>query len=176
MDIKDGGSLVSGQSIVELTVGLLAVVLVLIGILQVCRLGMEHTQVMMNAREQVDEMALDDGLEFSGIIPDYLQRVAEGGDQKSYSQDDMLVGGDPQEVRRKIIAHTNPDLLRIWVGTNSMNSLDESSILVDEFDFVYGQSQSKSIELYPIIRNFVVENDSIRMSRRIWMPWMRELD
>lgn len=176
MDIKNFKSQISGQSMVEMTVGVLAVVLMLVGILQICRLGMAHTQVLMDAREQADEMAIDDQLELSDITPGYLQRVVEGNDEKPYSEDDQMISGEPQEVRDTIIAHSTPKLLRGWVSVNTMNSLNDSSILVDEFDFVYGQGHSENIELYPIIRNLVVEDESIRMNRRVWMPWMRELD
>jgi len=164
-----------GQSLVELVVGLLAIVLVFIGILQIGRIAREHTQILMNAREEVDEMVIDDTFEAIDPAPTYAWGVDPGGDGRDYSQDDVVLASSPSLIIDDVVAHSTPEELDVWLATNAINDLEVPATFMQAFDLTYGQSSSDIIEFYPIIRNLVTEDDRIRMDRRVWMPWLRGL-
>ena len=166
----------AGQSLVELVVGLLAVVLVLIGILQIGRLSMEHTQVLMDAREEADEIASADFFTPSEPGADYLWRVAEGPDERSYSVDDRRIPGEPGEIVDSVVAHAAPSALREWMPANALAAIENPATFMGAFDLMSGGSASERVELYPIIRRAVVDDDYIRLRRVVWMPWLRGLD
>lgn len=170
---KRGKNDIRGQSLVELVVGLLAVVLVLMGLLQIGRLGMEHTQTLLDGREKADELTITEDFDPIDPTAQYVWRVSDGADDRSYSQDDVRVPGEPQEIIDNVVEHAEPANLEIWMPTNSLAALERPDDFMQAFDLTYGQSHSERVELYPIIRNLVVEDEYIRLQRRVWMPWIR---
>ena len=166
---------IKGQSIVELVVGLLAIVLVIMGILQVGKLGMEHTQALMQARELADELAINEDFEPLSPGAEYIWRVSEGGDERSYSLDDERLPGDPQPLIDNIVEHSKPADLRTWMPSNQVSPRMYPDRFMGGFDYTVGHTYSERIELYPIIRNLVVEDEYLRMRRRVLMPWLRGL-
>lgn len=173
---KRGGiSSRAGQSLVELVVGLLAIVLVFIGILQIGRIAREHTQILMNAREEVDEVVIADTFEPLNPAPDYAWGVDAGADGRDYSQDDVVLADNPNRIIDDVVAHATPDELDVWLSTNAIADLQVPATFMQAFDLTYEQSASGIIEFYPIIRNLVAEDERLRMDRRVWMPWLRGL-
>lgn len=164
-----------GQSLVELVVGLLAVVLLLMGILQIGRLGMKHTQTLLDGRKEADFIAGNDEFRSVDTPVGYAFGVTEGSDDRSYSQDDVVVKGNPDEIIDNVVGHADPGSLRIWMPTNSISPLENSASFMQAFDLIHTQSHSERVELYPIIRNLVADDQYIRLSHDVWMPWMRGL-
>jgi hypothetical protein len=167
---------IAGQSLVELVVGLLAVVLVLMGLLQVGRLGLERTQTMMDGREAVDEVVMDSSFEPLDPGAAYGWGVADGPDRRSYSQDDLLLHGSPELIIEDVVEHATPEALAIWAGETAITPLEYQEDFMQAFDLSYEQSSSGIIELYPIIRNLVTDDERIIIRRRVWMPWLRGVE
>lgn len=162
-----------GQSLVELVVGLLAVVLVLMGLLQIGRISLEHTQTLLDARKEADELAMD--ISFDPVDPGlpYAWGVAPGEDQRSYSLDDVVLHGSPDVIIEDVVAHASPDELNDWIGENELEPMRYPGSFTEAFDLTSAQGSSGTIELYPIIRNLVSDDDRIRLTREVWMPWLR---
>lgn len=165
----------SGQSLVELLVGLLALVLVLMGVLQIGRLAHEHTQILMEAREDVDRVVIDDDFEPLDPPPSYAWGVHVGDDGRDYSQDDVVRIDNPDLIVDNVVAHSTPEELELWLSPTAIEELELSDRFMQAFDLTYEQRSSGIIEFYPIIRNLVAEDDRIKMNRRVWMPWLRGL-
>lgn len=161
---------------VELVVGLLALVLVLMGLLQIGRIGMEHTQVLMDARRDADMLAMQEDF----LRPDpgafYALGVVEGRDQRPHTQHDYTMQGDPGNIIQDVVTHARVDDISAWIADNPMQDFQHSSSFMYPFDLTYSRRISDSIEMYPIIRNLVAGQDSMRIGRTVWMPWVRGVE
>ncbi len=171
---RNGGK--SGQSLVELVVGLLALVLVLMGLLQIGRIGMEHTQVLMEARRDADTLVMQDRFLRPEPGAFYADGVVEGRDRRPHTQHDYTMPGDPGRIIRDVVAHANVEDVSVWVPENAMEDFQYPSSFMQPFDLTYSHRMSDSIEMYPIIRNLVAGRDSMRVSRTVWMPWLRGVE
>jgi len=165
-----------GQAMIEMVVGMVAILLLVMGLLQIGLLSRAHTQSMMEARERADASALHENYQHLFSTPPYLRDWNPGPDGVRYSVDDQPLYGPAQEIPAHVSAHALPDGLMARVGPNPVRDVHIFLQVTDAMMFVQGESQSDPVMVYPIIRNMVVRNESIRMRHAVWMPWARGLD
>jgi hypothetical protein len=166
----------AGQAMIEMVVAMVAILLLIVGLLQLGLLSHAHTQSMLEARERADASALNPDYQHMFSNPPYLQDWNPGPDGARYSVDDQPVSGPAQDIPAYVSTHALPTPLAAWAGPNPVGDVHASAHVTDAMLFVEGESQSDPVPMYPLIRNLVVQNESIRMSHRVWMPWTRGLD
>lgn len=80
----------NGQAIAEMVVSLIGIMAVFLGVLFVAGIGVENIKVLLDARGEADENAVDGVLGDSG---EAISRWEAGGDGLYFTIDDTRVGG-----------------------------------------------------------------------------------
>lgn len=164
----------SGQAIIEFMVGIVAVILLIAGLLQVAGLATAHTRVLVESRRQSGELAMFDAEPL--FIPDYIRDWREGDDGKRYTKDDEFVPATPQTFQETIINKAAADSVG-WtaidgVPNNRVTRIHNSGMPHAEFGFVRGYD-SETVELLPAIQSLVYAADSIKVESESWMTWTK---
>jgi hypothetical protein len=165
-----------GQALVEMVAGLLVVLLLLTGLLQIARLARAHTEAMLIARERADRaaMALEQGGQLR--VPRYILDWEPGVRDVRYTQHDRARTDSGHQIRMSVVRHGLPDRLATYTDNGLLADVDRSLQITDAFQFVYGAQRSRSVPVYPILRNLVIRQESLSMEHQVWMPWARGLD
>ncbi len=165
----------SGQAMAEMVVGLLSIMLLVAGLVQIGMLSRHHTATLLDARAEADAMAMRDNYMEHVPGPSYIQDWQEGVEGVRYTQKDEMQLGNPSEIKAGVLRHARPEQLARHVYPQRVQSLQESVLLVEAFEFVRGHSRAEPVPLLPVIRRLVAQDESIRMEHEVWMPWARGL-
>ena len=163
----------SGQAIVEFVVGLIAIVVLFMGMLQLQRLAREHTRTLSQARAQAGQDALAGAYIARGAAPKFIRDWQAGRDQARYSQDDVAQLDNPGAMSVGIVQHARPDDLAVYAPNNAVSAAAAAGGVLADFFFVHGRDHSPEIPLYPIIRSIVYGTDAIQMQANAWLTWTR---
>ncbi len=166
----------SGQAIIEMVVGLVAILVLVAGLLQLGRLGHEHTQLMMEAREEAGQYAMSDQYALEAPEPQYLYNWSEGGDGRRHSRDDRPLYALSQDVSDEVLVHAKPGELANRVGDNLVSAAYANEAILESFRLVHGRDKSDDIPLYPVIRSLVYNADSIQLESDVWLTWARDIE
>lgn len=166
----------AGQALVEMTVGLVALMLLLAGLLQIARLSLEHTRTMMAARELADRYAMDDHFNDPAQMPLYISDWQPGRDGVRYSQHDQPIGGAFQEIQLNVLDHARPHDLTARRGPNPIQRVDQSARVSDAFFLMRAEQRGERVPTLPLMRRLVTNDEWLQMDHTVWMPWTRGLD
>ncbi len=161
----------AGQAIVELVVGLIAIVVLFMGMLQIQRLAREHTQVLSAARQQAGQDALAGAYVLRGDLPKFIHDWQPGPDGAQYSQDDVAQLDNPGTVSMSIAQPARPADLAVYVPNNMVSQEANAGSVLTDFFFVHGHDQSTPVQFYPIIRSAVYGADEVTMQAQAWLTW-----
>ena len=167
----------SGQAMVELLVGLVVLVVLFAGLLQVASLSKTHNETMVVARRKAGALAM---LEPSGGIftlsPDYIRDWHEGSDQKRHTKDDVFTDADPVLFENTIVekAAGTPYEWQILDGapTNGVVFLHGNINPESTFGLLKGHD-SQNVLLLPGVRSLLYKADSIDVECDVWMTWTK---
>jgi hypothetical protein len=164
----------SGQAMVEVLVGLVALLVLIAGLLQVASLCSAQTKTMVEARHQAGELAMLDAEPIS--VPNYIQDWQEGPDGKRYTKDDVFTTAAAATLQDTIVSKASPDSFG-WtiidgVPKNRLSRIHKSGMPQTELGFVKG-SDSTNVDLLPIIQKLVYKADSIKVDSEVWMTWTK---
>jgi hypothetical protein len=164
----------SGQAMVELMVGMIVILALTAGMLQVASLTRAHTAVMVEARGTAGAIAMSDA--FVTAFPDYIAAVEVGPDGRSYSRDDTHTAASMADFDRVIVAPSAPaagdwDYLDA-VPRNRISVLHGSPTPVVEFGLI-GTEAHERIALLPAVRDLIYAADEIEVEGKVWMTWTR---
>lgn len=166
----------SGQAIAELVVGLIALVVVFMGMLLVQQLGVMHTRTLMAARLEAGKNALNNV--DPSEPPKWLKswKAAKGMD--TYSAHDVPDFGSPNEVSATVVSYANPSALSGYLpgSTNVpffVAASDPNSTL-DSLCLTCGQaSTNQPLDALPFIHWLLgYENgdtSSILLKSEVWL-------
>ena len=160
----------SGQAIAELAVGLIALLVVFMGMLQIQRLAHNHTQTLMAARAQAGQDALNSPYIQRNNGPSWIANWSAGADNIPYTQDDTIQAGSPAATMAGIVARANPAALQTLVPDNALSAAASSSTLMNEFCLTHGQSTTNA-DIFPLIQAWVYRTDSIQLQGNAWLTW-----
>lgn len=164
-----------GQAMIEFLVGLVAVLVLIAGLLQVAELTMKHTDAMVEARLDAGETALS-GL-FPLSNPDYIESWNEGPDQIRYTTDDASSRGGSSEFTDSIANRAAADDAG-WAIINAAGGnipvLHEHPDPVSFFGLVKAESED-TVSLIPAIRELVYRAETIRIRSEVWMTGTGDL-
>jgi len=167
-----------GQAMVEFVVGLVALLALFAGLLQLAALTRAHTDAMAAAREQAGERALLD-TEPAPIVagtPDYIRDWNPGPDRRSYSRDDRFTGGNQAFFDRVIVerAADGPS------GWSILDSLPENRLTglhcnpnpVARFGLVRGRERA-GVPMISAAQELLYHAREIEIEANVWMTWMK---
>ena len=163
-----------GQAVVEFAAGLVVVLVLFAGLLQVASLSKIHTDTIVEARHRAAEQAMMDS-----SVPDssdYIRFWAPGADGKTYTRDDTFSSADPSAFKNTIVDQTVLDPVEwtlVDMATNNMISQMHSACLPgSQFGFVKG-TDTRSVTLLPAVRNLIYDAPQIDVQCTVWMTKTR---
>ena len=165
-----------GQAMAELLVGLVAIMLLVVGLQQISIVSQKSFTAYSNARTQLAEQLADDSLEsYSGDFI-FVETVDAGPDQKNYTGDDRVVMGDDSfytEGRGFLHAVDYAELngrLDDYARVDPYYRLSDSSFSVLSKSFaMHYASDVQAVEILPFLRN-ALGRDTVNLQREIFMP------
>ena len=165
-----------GQAIVEFVVGLVAVLVLLAGLLQVASLTKTHTDTMVQARRLAAELAMVD-LD-TASSPDYIRLWRDGQDSRSYTRDDQHSDADPGAFRDRLAARAAArsadwDIINSISG-NDFTPLHGAAAPASLFGLVQG-ADTRSVDLLPAFQHLIYDAPSIDVRCEVWMTRTRGL-
>ena len=155
---------------IELLIGMVAVLALTAGLLQVASLSKTHTEVLVDARRQAGEYAmLDLNLLFD---PDYIRDWEEGEDSSRHTRDDEMETSSPAGFQATIVERAGRDdgdwSVIDSVPNQGLTTLRESNTPDSWFGLVRGHDE-KSIAVLPAVRSLLYRADSIDVEATVWM-------
>jgi hypothetical protein len=176
MNPTTGRNRKNGQAMVELIVGLVAILALFAGMLQLAKLSTAQTDTLSKAREEAGSLAMS-------TVPlssdaDYIKFWEKGPDDRRYSVDDTHTEGNSAAFVGTVVSKAARDnaawgVLRS-VPRNDILSLQSSPLPASQFGLVDG-TESATIPLLPVVKHLLYDADSITVESKVWMPWMKEL-
>ncbi|MGI6087047.1 MAG: TadE/TadG family type IV pilus assembly protein [Kiritimatiellia bacterium] len=161
----------AGQAMVELAVGLLAMMALLGALIQIGRLAHARSRTMMEARAAAGALGLAD-TNMAGIIAgEYIYNWHVGRDSHAYTRDDvpLTANGDAEAVQAAVTASGMAGAPAPPI--NPFRHL--AAVVYPGRDFALVHSaESESVDVLPIVRRLVYDDDTIVVSSRAWMVWM----
>jgi hypothetical protein len=165
-----------GQAIVEFIVGLVVVLVLFAGLLQVASLAKAHTETMTEARRRA---AIQATMDFDiPSTPDYILSRLPGADNKDYTRDDSFTPANAGDFENLIIEQAAEntagwDLINSVPG-NRVSTLRGSAAPVTQFGLVKG-SDSESVDLLPAVQNLIYDAPHIELKCDVWMTQTKGL-
>ncbi|TAN38328.1 MAG: hypothetical protein EPN23_02720 [Verrucomicrobia bacterium] len=159
----------AGQATAELVVGLLALLVVFMGMLQIQSLARAHTQTLLAARQQAGQDALASPYVLRNATLRWISDWQAGTDKIIYSRDDTARLGNSGAANDGIIVPANPSALNTYVPGNELSAASTATLA--ELFLTHGQSISQPIDLFPIIRNLVYGATAIQFQSDAWLTW-----
>ena len=165
----------SGQALIETVIALVALLAVVAALVELSRLGRLRTEALMEARREAGEQAMSPGYTRPNPDPRFIYQWSEGGDNRSYSADDVAWTASSQPVSDGLLAPAHPGDLATRVPGNRLSELQSLDPVVQGFDLVRGDETSPELELLPVVRRLLYDRDSIRIDAEAWMTWTQEI-
>jgi hypothetical protein len=158
---------------VEFLAGLVAIMVLTVGLLQIGRLGVEHTRVMIDAREQAGVNALAGNHAILPPPPRYIVDWTAGNDGIQYSRDDTAIIGSAQHPFADIAQYARPGYLQALAPGNEISGLMNADMLLSSIGLVHGRFESDPIEMYPLVRRLLYAADSVTVEGEAWLVWTK---
>ena len=130
----------AGQALIEMTIALVAMIVVVAGLIQISRLGRVRIDTLNEARAAAAGMMMSD--QYLSVPPNshYLADWTRGNDNSPYSADDEMIGASSESVKFQILAKARPSQLSIEVPGNAISAAMNRDPMADEFRFVHAEA------------------------------------
>ena len=164
----------AGQAVVEFVVGLVVVLVLLAGMLQLAALTKAQTDTMVEARRRAGEEAVDVNVPMDD--PEFIRDWEAGADGFRHTADDAYSSGDAIDFQAVVVEHAvdDPDDWRVLdeAQTTHVSDLHRGVNPVDFFGLLR-ESSSETVELMPAVRELIYDKDSITVRSDVWMTWTK---
>jgi hypothetical protein len=168
---------------VELMVGLVAVLVLLAGLTQWARLARAQTAVMSLARQEAGALAMQDLAPGSTLASDatFVQEPDVGPDGKPYTSDDRLPAGNPVPFRSAIVDRSVPDEAgwpRIAQSpADRFSALRTAATPAPLFGLTHGHEEQTVPVMpdAPAFYHLIYRADSIDVVADVWLTWTKGL-
>ena len=164
----------SGIALIEFTVGLIAIIVAVGSIVQLGLLGMHRTDTMINATRAASVSAMAEDQEFQAL-PDYMLTWSTGDDDARPSEDDNRVIGSVEPVHTTISNTAQSRELSNYVPDAPLADMRNAERFVMQFRMVQGVSTHVGVDLLPVIRHLVYQEDSLNIRSEAWSVRTRDL-
>ncbi len=161
-----------GQAMIEVIIGLVAVLVLVSGLLQVATLTKNHTDAMVEARREAGQRAVD--LFGGSDSAEYIRDWETGADTKRYTRDDEFTGGSQGAFVGTIVdkagrAQGDWDIIA-RTPHQGMTELRSGAQPSETFGLVRGRA-TRDVQLLPAVRSLLYRADSIDVESEVWMTW-----
>lgn len=167
MATRQGSRSKSGQAVIEFCIGLIAVIAIFGGLMQLGMLGLIRMENRVDATRRASEFSMAD-LQVSSL-PTYLARVTDGPDTFSYSEDDTRSSGNALEAYERVGQRLRPDLVRSYAPDSPIAGMTASREMLDAMGFVRGTASEYGIPVLPVVRHLIYDADEIDLVSEVWM-------
>jgi hypothetical protein len=157
-----------GQALIELAAGLVVILVLVAGLLQIGILSRAHLDVVDLARERAGRRALGEWYGTAAPPPVFLRNWSQGTDGRPYTRDDLPLRGNPAAVRDGIVRFGAPAALRVLAPGNAFSAAMDEDPLVTHFGLVGAREESLPIPLLPAVRTLIYRADSITLEATAW--------
>lgn len=165
----------SGQALIETIIALVALLAVFAALVQLSRLGRARSEALAAARAEAGRNAMSAAYAQPNPNPTFIYDWDVGGDDRSHSADDTARNALSQTVETGLLAPAHPEDLDRRLPGNVLSGLQGLDPVVMGFDFVHGREQSDRIELLPVVRRLLYDEDDIQITSDAWLTWTREV-
>jgi hypothetical protein len=162
---------------IELMIGLVAVLAVFAGLLQIASLSRTRTEVSVEARREAGALTMLSTLDGLPVtIPDYVRDRFAGADTRRHSRDDTFDNANPADLDALITQRSAPDNAG-WgvlnsVPGNAVSGLSGHPDPVSVFGLLNGK-ETETLEVIPAVRSLLYHADSIEVEGSAWMTWTK---
>ena len=159
---------------IEVMVGLIALLVLIAGMLQVASLTKAQTDTMVTARKQAGQKAF--GYSALSESPEYILDIDLGPDGRTYSLDDTTTRASGALFREAIVAkavrdHSQWDILD-ELPDQSFSTLNNAGTPISTFGLLKG-SASTNLTLRPAVRSLIYRAETIEIKSDVWMTWTK---
>jgi hypothetical protein len=159
---------------IELMTGLIGLMVLIAGLLQVASLTKARTDAMVEAREEAGRRAL--GNAALSQSADYIRDIEVGPDGRTYSYDDTHTRASGGPFHDIIVdrAVRNASQWQILEDANnkSFSALNNAGSPVATFGLVKGEAH-RTIQLRPAVRSLIYRAEQINIQCDVWSTWTR---
>ena len=163
-------STIEGQAMIEFMVGLVAVLALFVGLLQIAVLTKVQTESMVEARREAGKRAIM-GLDILSS-PHSIRDWEEGSDSKRHTADDEYTPATSGEFNNTIVRKAAVDSedwgLIDGVLANRVSRLRDSGASVFELGLVRGYHR-ETVELMSAVQSLLYRAESIDIESEVWM-------
>jgi hypothetical protein len=158
----------------ELMIGLVALMALVAGLLQVASLTRAQTDTMVEARAEAGRHSFGS----LGISerPQYIREIDAAPDGRTYSYDDTRTTAGGGAFHDIIIsqATSEPDQWTVLsdLHNTSFSELNNSGNPISVFGLIEGTA-SESVSLQPAVRSLLYRADLINIKSDVWTTWTR---
>ena len=164
----------SGQAMIEVMVGLVALIVLISGLLQVASLTRARTDAMAAAREEAGGLALLDAP--VSDLPDYIYAIDAGADGRTYSYDDESSSANAAAfdatIVNRVVSNSSEWAVLDALPNSPFSDLHSSLTPAAAFGLVKGDA-SETVTLLPAVRSLLYRADEVDIECDVWMTWMR---
>ncbi len=157
---------------IEVMVGLVTLIVLIAGLLQVASLTRARTDAMASARAKAATRALE--ISPFSEFPDYIHEISAGPDGRTYSHDDEANYADPElfdaTIVNRAVSNSSEWAVLEAVPTNPFADLHGSLSPASAFGLLKGDA-SEPVTLIPAVRSLLYRADEIDVECEVWMTW-----
>jgi hypothetical protein len=167
-----------GAAMVELMIGLVAILAVFAGLIQMVSLSRARHDTQYAARSQAGEASFRDLGGGIGQISDadYIRDWDSGSDGRRHTRDDSATGGDAFRFSDTILQQSSPDTAGWRIIAQAPG--DRLSLLVGQpnpaslFGLIEAE-EHETVKLLPAVQSLLYDAESIEVESRVWMTWTK---
>ena len=159
-----------GQALIEFIVGLVAILALTAGLLQLTTLANAQRDTLSDARQEAGQHAflLTGPLE----APRYIETWSPGPDDRTFSRDDVARETSQLPFQRQVVDRLGSSpadwTVMDTIPDNPMADLRTTPEPVDAFGLVVG-SAHRNVTLLPAVRHLLFSADAIDVESKVWM-------
>ncbi len=158
-----------GQALLELVVGLVAMLVVIAGLLQIGGLNRLHTRAMIEARGDAAQRVYGT---VNTLDSHYILDCTPGDDGRRYTRDDGFTLASFATFQDHVLDYAQLPALPLQ-NVRPGNPVDSLSVSPD-FDLVHGQ-MTYATNLFPIVRDLIYNANSIDVRADVFMTRLGDL-
>jgi hypothetical protein len=166
----------SGQALLEMTVALVAVVVVVAALLQVTALSREHLRMINAARAEAAMYAMGTEYRSGAPMPELLLDWELGPDERPMTADDRAVIASAEGVRSRVLRHARPEALNRIVPGNPVTGAAWTDPLPEAFGLVRSVQLSDPVPMIPIARHLLYDAEFIRVEGDATTVWLQGIE
>lgn len=158
----------SGQALVELCIGLIAILTVFAGIIQIGRMGLARMEARVEATGTASALSMNAASTSFRLIRSYIRQMDEGGDQRSYSLDDVAMPGNRDEMFDTLLAPNQPGMLNSYAPGNILAGIQNPVDMMGETGLVRSTASENNIPVLPIVRKLFIQRNTVDIDVTVW--------